>query len=72
MSVDQQQTKRWPGSPDRAYPEVFTATPANQPKEKKPGQLTGQQLRQYVEDVSDESVLNVFLACITEITYFTQ
>ena len=44
-------SKKWPGQTDEAHPEPFTIIPA-QPKEKKPGQLTDEQIKTYFEDVS--------------------
>ncbi|KAK3096497.1 hypothetical protein FSP39_000740 [Pinctada imbricata] len=41
--------EKWPGSIDEVYPEPFLTIPL-QPKEKKPGQLTQKQLKQYFEE----------------------
>ena len=40
--------KRWPGECDDAVPGPFVTIPP-QPKEKKPGQLTHEQLKEYFD-----------------------
>ena len=44
------QRKEWPGVIKEVYPKPFITRP-EQPKEKKPGQLTETQLKQYFEEV---------------------
>ncbi len=52
-------TKRWPGETDEAFPEAFVKIP-QQPKEKKPGQLTDEQIKQFFDEVGTYSHTNCF------------
>ena len=45
------QNVRFPGEVDETYPEVFTKMPP-QPKEKKPGQLSEELIKEYFDKVT--------------------
>jgi len=45
-----EESRRWPGYSDEAYPEVFTTMPT-QPKTLKPGQISEQKARQFFDEV---------------------
>ena len=42
--------KKYPGDVDEAFPDIFNQIPP-QPSEKKPGQLSDEQLREYFDKV---------------------
>ncbi len=50
---------RWPGEPNGDNPEVFITTPT-QPAQKKPGQLRPEQIKQFFEEVSLHTVINIW------------
>ena len=51
MSAENKETKRYPGESDEAHPDVFNKIPLNQPSDKKPGQLTPEQLKLFFTQV---------------------
>lgn len=64
--VSGEKPQRFPGEVDDVHPLPFITTPP-QPKEKKPGQLSEKQLKQYFDEVSTPSYFKLhkqFLHCI--------
>jgi len=48
--MEGREAKQWPGFTGKAYPEVFNTVPP-QPQQRKPGQLSEEQVKKFFDEV---------------------